>query len=270
MSGMWNGKKRIVAILGLVVLLGTMAAVFAQRIDRQSGDGTNVKADDATAGQNGAGQIELHDRAESVQGVDEQEVTTDLEPEEPEPTTDPHEADAVSGAVGYDDIPDPSQIEGEYEADDIKDAIIRYMQKEYPSDVIESIRLLGNGASQSQEVDEMASYMCYLVTIGRGQDIGLFVQCSDSEAPHVTETGYLVISPTLLYDVGSREYIPMDVPDGEELAPSQDDGAQAEPVPPEGGYPDPYALPEPGTEKDRMRRLPIPADVADPDKMSLG
>lgn len=174
---------------------------------------------------------------------------------EPEPAGDMRGASVLSGEVGYDDIPEPSQIVGDYAADDIKDAIVSYLQSAYPSEVVASLQLMGNGVSPSQEAQEDSSYMCYLVTTAKGRDIGLFTQCSDSAAPRVTEASYLIVSPTLLYDVANKEYIPMEA-SGEEPDPHADTVPAGE-----GSYPDPYAMPEPGSYKDRMRRLPIPAEA---------
>lgn len=157
------------------------------------------------------------------------------------------------GSMRYEDIPEPSQIEGGYEPDEVKDAIVGYLRSAYPSEAVASMSLIGNGISQSQEGSEPSSYMCYLATTSSGRDIGLFVECSGSRPPHVTEAAYLSVSPVLLYDVENGEYISMETPTGEET------------VPEETGYPDPHAMPEPGSYKDRMRRLPIPADAqADP------
>lgn len=120
------------------------------------------------------------------------------------------ESEALSGEVAYDDIPSPSQIVGGYEADVVRDCIIRHIQESHPMQSIASIQLLGNGVAPSQEANELTSYMCYLVTLDSQVDIGLFIHCSDSTEPVVTEADYLVIDPTLLYDVVNKDYISME------------------------------------------------------------
>jgi hypothetical protein len=114
---------------------------------------------------------------------------------------------ALSGRVTYDDIPGPSQIEGDYSANDVKDVVVRHIQDNYPTEAIDAIQLIGNGTAPSQEGDETSSYACYLVTLRSQIDVGLFVECSENTPPNVTEARYLVVNQTLLYDVANKEYI---------------------------------------------------------------
>lgn len=140
------------------------------------------------------------------------------------------ESEALSGEVAYDDIPSPSQIVGGYDADVVRDAIVRHIQESHPMQSIASIQLLGNGVAPSQEANELTSYMCYLVTLDSQVDIGLFIHCSGSTEPVVTEADYLVIDPTLLYDVVNKDYISMEPTPGA-MQPGMSPAPEASPSP---------------------------------------
>lgn len=255
------GKRTRMAVVASVALVALAVAGVIARALFSSPSGPGEGSPDTSAQYAGnnvpAPSVRLGDGQESTSQL----VTTEGDADVPGETSGDGQASGTSaltsGDVGYDDIPEPTQIEGGYETDDIKDAVLAYMRTAYPTVVAASVELLGNGTSPSQLEDEESSYACYLVRATDGRRFGLFVQCSDSEEPHVTEAGYLFVSPTLLYDVESDEYIPMDVPEGGE---DPGPGTYDEPTPPAGGYPDPYELPEPGSYEDRMRRLPIPVE----------
>jgi hypothetical protein len=136
----------------------------------------------------------------------------DIEIPEPViPEDNPRDSQILAGSVTYDDIPDASMIEGGYGTDDIKEEMIRYLEKEYPDAVITKIDLIGNGEAQSQDTGEDTSYINYIVIMNTGRRIGISLTCSESEVPFVTETNYLVINQNLLYKVAEDEYVQMTI-----------------------------------------------------------
>lgn len=153
----------------------------------------------------------LKSRYDSMSGSD------DASQSEQEPEPDPRSSSVVQGQVGYDDIQNASVIEGGYDADDVRTEVVRYLEKHYPTEIISEIELLGNGSELSQDTQTPTSYVNYLVTLSKGQRIGLSVTCSTEYAPAVLETNYLVISPTLLYNVEEDEYVPMTITEEERI-----------------------------------------------------
>ena len=125
--------------------------------------------------------------------------------------SDPRTSPVVQGKVKYDDIQNASTIEGGYDADDIKTAAIRYLEQKYPTEMIAEIELIGNGSANSQNTGNPTSYVNYLVTLSKGQRIGLSVDSAIDHEPHVTETNYLVVNSSLLYKVAEDEYVPMKI-----------------------------------------------------------
>lgn len=134
-----------------------------------------------------------------------------------DPEPDPRTSSVLTGAVQYEDIPEPSKIDGGYNADDIKAEMIKYLTDKYPTEVISEITLIGNGSARSQYNGQDTSYANYLVTFQKGKRIGISVASSNEDLPYVTETNYLVVNRNLLYKVAENEYVPMDAPAEERI-----------------------------------------------------
>lgn len=134
---------------------------------------------------------------------------------------DPQESSVLKGKVTYDDIPTAAIISGDSTMDDIKKAVVRYIEDHYPTETISSIQLMGNDKAPSQDTGEEMSYTNYLVLLSKGERIGLSVTCSQDYVPFVSEANYLVVNPSVLYRVDDDEYIQMDISETDE-----------EPIPP--------------------------------------
>lgn len=125
--------------------------------------------------------------------------------------SDIRDSTALKGEVSYDDIPNASTIDGGYGSDTLKNVLVRYVEDSYPTETIKDIQLMGNVSAASQETGQPTSCANYLVTLSKGQRIGLSVTCSESVEPYVLETNYLVVNPGMLYNVAEDEYIPMTI-----------------------------------------------------------
>lgn len=198
-----------IIVVALVALLGVGGFLVVSSL-RHGGDDTGTDAP-ATYDQTEGGAVTsttgTGTPAVSVPQADE--TVSEIVPVESDQEGRWGEGKALDGDIKFEDIPGPSQVEGGYSSDEVKEAIVSYIQTNYPTEVIASIELIGNGSDVSQEMMEESSYASYLVTLTNQMDIGLFVRCSDSTAPKVTEARFLVVNETLLYDVANKNYIPM-------------------------------------------------------------
>lgn len=118
-----------------------------------------------------------------------------------------HTSDYLGVDIVEKDVPAVAGLPVGRSTTEVQNLIVQHIRNYYPDSSIHEIRLIGNGSSPSQQTpNEIDTWSSYVVALSDGEEVGLFITCSNTLEPYLTEANTLMVGRGTMYDVQFHSY----------------------------------------------------------------
>ena len=108
--------------------------------------------------------------------------------------------------LAADYMPEIPMVADGHDGESIRKAVSDFIAQHYADRKVQSIKLMGNGVSESQAGDGMAMWASFIVSFEQGADVGLMLTCAPSLEPLIYETSRINVGTEEYYDVATGRY----------------------------------------------------------------